>query len=79
MVVNCEPIRIEDLGLAEPAYGLLYCLDAEVSLHRDGQPPAQSPPAEPVYDGGKIDKAAGHRDVGDVHRPDLIGPRHRQR
>src|SRR3712207_7294500 len=30
--------------------------------------------AEPVDDGGEVDEAARHRHVGDVHRPDLVGP-----
>jgi hypothetical protein len=34
----------------------------------------QDPPAEDIDDGGQIDEAARHGNVGDVRRPDLIGP-----
>ena len=51
----------------------LQGLDAEVRRQRDRQPPAQDLPAEPVDDGGQVDETARHRDVGDVHGPDLIG------
>ena len=33
------------------------------------------PAAEPVEHDRQMDEAAGHRDVGDVHRPHLVGPR----
>src|SRR5450631_1769488 len=33
---------------------------------------AEHPPAEPVDDGGEIDEAMRHRNVSDVHRPDLV-------
>ena len=33
---------------------------------------------EPVEHGSQIDEAPRHRDVGDVHRPDLIRPGDRQ-
>src|ERR1019366_411505 len=39
----------------------------------DRQPPSENPAAEPIDDGGKIDEAARHRDVGDVRGPDLVG------
>jgi hypothetical protein len=44
--------------------GRLLCNRLEIAEHA---------PAEPVDDGGQIDKAARHRDIGDVHRPDLVG------
>src|SRR5271157_1788869 len=31
-------------------------------------------PSEPVDDGDEMDEAARHRDIGDVRRPDSIGP-----
>ncbi len=36
--------------------------------------PRQDAAAEPVDDCGQIDEAARHGNVGDVHRPDLVGP-----
>ncbi len=35
--------------------------------------------SEPVHDGHEKDEAARHRDVGDVGRPDLVGPLDRER
>src|SRR3954454_15976264 len=69
-------VGIEDLRLAMASQGLLDRLDAE--LHRDRQPPGQNPPAEPVDDGGEIDKTARHGNVGQIHGPDLVGARDRQ-
>jgi len=48
------------------------------ALDKDIVPPGQNLPAEPVDDGSEINKAPRHRDVGDIGRPDLVGPRHRQ-
>jgi hypothetical protein len=33
----------------------------------------QNPPARDVDHGGEINEAARHRNVGDVHRPHMIG------
>ena len=29
---------------------------------------------KPIHDRGQIDEAAGHRNVGDIHRPHLVRP-----
>src|SRR3954465_12913497 len=71
-------IGVEDLRLAMASQGLLDRPDAEPGPQRDRQPPGQNPPAEPVDDGGEIDKTARHRNVGDIHGPDLVGARDRQ-
>src|SRR3954462_8283343 len=71
-------VGIEDLRLAVPSYGFLQRLDAEVGLQGDRQPPGQDPAAEPVDDGGQVDEATRHRNVGDVHGPDLGGSINRQ-
>jgi hypothetical protein len=68
-------VRVEDLRLAVTRQRLLQRLDAERCVHRDRQTPRQDPPREPVEHDREIDEALGHRNVGDVHRPDLIGPR----
>jgi len=71
--VNWLPlISVEDVRLAVPHQGFLQCLDAELSLHRIRQPPSQYLAARPVHDGDKVEKAASHRDVGDVGAPDLV-------
>ena len=39
---------------------------AEVGIHAVGQPPGKHLAAEPIHDCHKIEKAAPHRDVGDI-------------
>ena len=68
-------VRIEDIGRAVLDDRLLEGLDAEPHIHRDQQPPGQHLPAVPVDHGHQIDEAFGHRYVGDVRGPNLIGPR----
>src|SRR5216683_820061 len=67
-------IGVEDLGLAMVGKSFFQGLGAELRLHRNRQPPGQNPATEPVDDGTEIDEPARHRDIGDVHRPNLIGP-----
>ena len=71
-------IGVENLRPAVTGQSFLQRLDAELGFHRDRHPPGQNPAAEPVDHGRQIDEAARHRDVGDVHRPDLVGPHDRQ-
>src|SRR5260370_805521 len=68
-------VGIEDFGLAVTSEGVLQCLDAEGRLHRDRQPPRQNPAGRPVENDSEIHEAARHRDVGDVHCPDLVWAR----
>ena len=49
-------------------------LYADPGFHRDRHPMRKHPPAEPIDDGDEIDEAARHGDIGDVRRPDLVGP-----
>ena len=67
-------VGVDDLGLAVPRQRFFERLDAEVGLHRYRDAPRQHPPREPVEHGGEIDKAFRHRNIRDVHRPDLVGP-----
>ena len=67
-------VAVEDVRLAMPGQGLLQRLDAEVGFHRDRHPMRENPPAEHVDDRRQVDEATRHWDVGDVHRPHLIGP-----
>src|ERR1039458_9943048 len=66
-------IRIEDLRSAMTGESFIQHLDAELRFHGDRQPPSENPATKPVDDGGKIDETARHRDVCDVHGPDLVG------
>ena len=58
--------------------GFMKRFQAECDLQRNRQSPCQNPTTEPIDDRGEVDEAACHRNVGDVHRPDLVRPRHRQ-
>ncbi len=66
-------VGVHDLGSAVARNGLLQGSDAEVRLHGDRHAMGQHATAVPVQDGGQVDEAARHRDVRDVHRPDLVG------
>src|ERR1019366_8723990 len=57
---------LEYPGLAMFRQRLFQCLDAEAGLHRDRHAMAGHAPAEPVDGGHEINKAARHRDIGDV-------------
>src|ERR1019366_7418839 len=57
---------LEYPGLAMFRQRLLQRLDAEAGLHRDRHAMAGHAPAEPVDGGHEINKAARHRDIGDV-------------
>jgi len=57
-------VCVEDIGLAVSDKRFLDGFDAEGCFHRNGQPPRQNPPAEPVHDGAEIDDAACHGDIG---------------
>src|ERR1035441_1646235 len=71
-------IGVEDLGPAVLAQSLVQCFDAERSVHGDRQPPSQHAAAKPVDDRSQIDEAMRHGDIGNVHCPNLIGPRDRE-
>src|SRR5258708_1206193 len=63
---------INNLGLAAFGRRLLDRLQAEVHLHGDRHPPGQNAAAPPIEHGSQIDEAARHRDVADVHGPNLV-------
>ena len=65
-----------NVRLAIPGERVLQRLDAEARLHGDGEPPGEDPARVPVDHRRQIDEAAGHRHVGDVHRPGLVGAVH---
>src|SRR5438445_4678029 len=68
-------VGVEDFRPAMTRESILQCLDAEGCFHRDRQPPGQNATGRPVEHDGEIDEAARHRDVGDVHGPDLVWAR----
>ena len=67
-------IGIEDLRCSIAPNGLIYCLQTETGIHGVGESPREDFTAIPVHYSGQIDKSSGHRDVGDIHCPHLIGP-----
>lgn len=52
---------------------LLQNIDSMAGLQGDGDPGRRHFPAGPVNHGCEINKAFGHRDIGRIQRPDLIG------
>src|SRR6202163_2665270 len=68
-------VGVEDARPAMTSESILQRLDAEGRLHRDRQPPRQNTTCRPVQHHGEIDEATRHRDVRDVHGPDLVRPR----
>lgn len=71
-------VSIEYVGFVITGQRFLDCFDAEGCFHRDRQPPRQNSPAAPVHDGAEVDEAASHRNICQVHRPDLVGSGDRQ-
>ena len=65
-------VGVEDFRLAMTRESFLQCLDAEGCFHRNREPPGQNTTCRPIQYGGEIDEAVGHRDIGDVHGPDLV-------
>src|SRR5215468_6772594 len=68
-------IRIEDFRLAVTSQCIFKGRNTERGLHGDRQPPRQHTATEPIEHDGEVDKALRHRNICDVHRPDLVGPR----
>src|SRR5487761_119197 len=70
-------VRVEDFRLTPP-----QCPpqrpQAESLFHRQRQRPAQHIPAEPIHHRHQVHKPAGHRNVGDIRAPDLVGSLHLQ-
>jgi hypothetical protein len=71
-------ILVENLQRPEAGQRFLQSFDLEIGPQRDRHSPAEHSPAEPVDNGDQVDEAARHRDVRDVGRPHLVGPRQRQ-
>ena len=73
-VIGSALVGVEDLGAAVQQERFLERLDTELGAERVRQPPRQHRAAHPVHDHHQVEKAPGHRDVGDVRAPDLIDP-----
>lgn len=66
-------IGIEYLWGTVESYGLIHCLQAKIGIQGIGEPPGEDLAALPIDHSGKVDKASGHWDIGDIHCPDLMG------
>src|SRR6516162_477689 len=71
-------VGIEDVGPAVARERRLERLDTKIGAKRVRQPPRQHRAANPGHDDHQIEKALGHRNVGDIGAPDLIDPLDRQ-
>ena len=71
-------IGVEYFRLAVSAQRLVERRDAKARVHRVRQPPRQDRAAGPIDDRHQIEKAARHRDVGDVGRPHVVWLSNRQ-
>ena len=67
-------IGVEDLRRSIPVDRFFHRLQAERDVHRDRHAPGEHPARAPVDHGREIHEATRHRDVGNVHGPDLVGP-----
>ena len=67
-------VGIEDFRSAIARKRFLERLDAKIGVERVGKAPGQHRAAHPVHDYDQVDKALGHRNVGDIGAPDLIDP-----
>src|SRR3990172_2636610 len=67
-------VGVEDLRAPEPIERLLERLDTEVRGERIGQPPGEHLATGEVQDRRQVEKAPGHRQIGDVGRPHLVWP-----
>src|SRR6201997_2594935 len=68
-------ICVEDVRLAVTSQCIFKCRNAERGFHSDRQPPRQHAATETIEHDGEVDKATRHRNIRDVHRPDLVRPR----
>src|SRR6516165_9797611 len=59
-------VGIEDFRPAMARERFLERLDAKIGVERVGETPGQHRAADPIHDHHQVEKALGHRDVGDV-------------
>ena len=71
-------VGVHDLRFAILLNCLFERVQAKAGVHRNRNPMRQNTPRVPVHHHREIDKPARHRDIGDIHRPDLFGAGNRQ-
>ena len=67
-------VGVEDLRRPVTRKCLFQGRHTKVRIKRVRQPPRQNLAARPIHDRDQIEKAAPHRNVGDVGAPDLVWP-----
>jgi len=65
-------VGVEDLRHAMPGQSLVERVRTEARVQRVRQPSGQHKAARPVHDRHQVEKAALHRDVGDVGTPGMV-------
>jgi len=76
MLVNWLPWSVLKIS-GEPCRAnarLFQRVQAEPRVHADRDAVREHAPAGPVHHRRQVDPAPGHRDIGDVHGPDLVAP-----
>ena len=66
-------VAVEYLGGSIFEQCLLECFDTEAGVKRVGQAPGEYLSGGPVHDGNQVHETFGHRNVGDVGCPYLVG------
>src|SRR5690606_7442601 len=67
-------VGVEDFWFAVAIQGFLDSLNAEVDAQGVGDSPGKNPARVPVHDCSEVHKTFRHRNVGNIHCPNLIGP-----
>jgi len=65
-------VSVEDFRFAKAGDRLFDRFDTEVGGQRVRNPPREYPPRGPVHNRREVDEAALHRQIGDIHGPDLV-------
>src|SRR5690606_1275222 len=71
-------VGVEDFWFAVARQGFLGGLDAEVGAQGVGDSPGKNSARVPVHDSCKIHKSLCHRDIGNIHCPNLVGSSYSQ-
>src|SRR5690606_28948234 len=67
-------IGVKYVRFSEQVKRFLQRLQTKIGGHGDRYPPGQHAPTEPVNNRSQIIKTFGHRQIGNIHCPSLIGP-----
>lgn len=66
-------IGVDDLRPSVTGESLFEYIYGMTRFQRNGDFGSQHLTTDPVNDAGQVDKAFGHRDIGRIQRPDLVG------